>query len=61
MGWKTTYIFTHVHPTINVSSLIKDIKLASSDMIKKNRLFDHFEGGKKIMGHSLSIIHQKTI
>ncbi|WP_373494985.1 IS200/IS605 family transposase [Aquiflexum sp.] len=38
------HIFTHVHPMINVSSLIKDIKLASSDMIKMNRLFDHFEG-----------------
>ncbi|WP_373497726.1 transposase [Aquiflexum sp.] len=43
------HIFTHVHPTIHVSSLIKDIKLASTDMIKKNRLFDHFEGWQK--GH----------
>ena len=44
------HIFTHIHPTIPVSSLIKDIKLASSDMIKRNRLFDHFEGRQKGYG-----------
>ena len=44
------HIFTHIHPTIPVSSLIKDIKLASSDMIKRNRLFDHFEGWQKGYG-----------
>jgi REP element-mobilizing transposase RayT len=44
------HIFTHVHPTITVSSLIKDIKLASSDMIKRNRLFDNFQGWQKGYG-----------
>lgn len=44
------HIFTHIHPTIAVSSLIKDIKLASSDMIKRNRLFDDFEGWQKGYG-----------
>ena len=44
------HIFTHVHPTITVSSLIKDIKLASSDMIKRKRLFDNFEGWQKGYG-----------
>ena len=44
------HIFTHVHPTLAVSDLIKDIKLASSDMIKRNSLFDNFEGWQKGYG-----------
>lgn len=44
------HIFTHIHPTIAVSSLIKDIKLASTDMIKRNRLFDCFDGWQKGYG-----------
>ncbi len=38
------HIVTHVHPTIAVSDLIKDIKLASTDYIKEKRLFPHFGG-----------------
>jgi REP element-mobilizing transposase RayT len=38
------HIVTHLHPSISLSSLIKDIKLASSDHIKKNKLFPLFNG-----------------
>jgi putative transposase len=38
------HIFTHVHPTIAPSTLIKDIKLASSEFIKTNHLFSQFNG-----------------
>lgn len=38
------HILTHVHPTLAVSSLIKDIKLSSSKFIKDTRVFPEFEG-----------------
>ena len=38
------HIVTHLHPSVSLASLIKDIKLASSDHIKKNRLFPAFNG-----------------
>lgn len=36
------HILTHIHPSVSLSSLVKDIKVASSDYIKKNDLFPHF-------------------
>ena len=39
------HIVTHLHPTIALSSLVKDIKMASHKMIIENsRLFFHFPG-----------------
>ena len=38
------HILTHLHPSISLSSLIKDIKLASSEHIKKNKLLANFIG-----------------
>lgn len=38
------HIITHIHPTINLSSLVKDIKLGSSDYIKKYTVFPIFTG-----------------
>lgn len=38
------HILTHVHPMIAPSALIKDIKLASSDFIKSERVFPSFKG-----------------
>jgi putative transposase len=38
------HIVTHLQPTVALSHLVKDIKLASSDFIKKNKLFPHFSG-----------------
>ncbi len=38
------HIITHLHPSISLSSFIKDIKLASSEYIKKSELFPKFRG-----------------
>lgn len=38
------HIITHIHPSISISSLVKDIKVASSKYIKDQHLFRHFEG-----------------
>ena len=38
------HIVTHIHPTIPLSSLIKDIKLGSSDFVKKEQIFPEFSG-----------------
>lgn len=38
------HIATHVHPSVAVSDLVKDIKLASTDHIKKKKLFPDFGG-----------------
>ena len=38
------HIVMHLHPTIALASLIKDLKLASSAYIKKNKLFPNFDG-----------------
>lgn len=38
------HIATHIHPTVALAALVKDIKLASSDFIKENGLFPDFGG-----------------
>ncbi|HEY9114350.1 MAG TPA: IS200/IS605 family transposase [Bacteroidales bacterium] len=38
------HILTHLHPSISLASLVKDIKLASSEMIKVEHLFPEFGG-----------------
>lgn len=38
------HIITHIHPTIAVSSLIKDLKISSNKFIKKEGLFPDFIG-----------------
>jgi len=38
------HIVTHLHPTIALASLIKDIKLASSEYIKEKKFFVAFAG-----------------
>lgn len=38
------HIITHLHPSISLASLIKDIKLASSDYVKSQKLFNAFNG-----------------
>ncbi len=44
------HIITHIHPTISISSLVKDIKLASSLFIKEQKLFAKFEGWQEGYG-----------
>ncbi len=38
------HIVTHIHPTVAVAYLIKDIKLASSGYIKAENIFPNFQG-----------------
>jgi REP element-mobilizing transposase RayT len=38
------HLIIALHPTISLSSLIKDIKLSSTEYIKNNSLFRHFDG-----------------
>ncbi len=38
------HIAAYIHPTIAVSSLVKDIKVASSGWIKENSIFPDFTG-----------------
>ena len=38
------HIATHIHPTVPLSTLIKDIKLASTSEIGNNDTFKHFAG-----------------
>jgi putative transposase len=38
------HIVTYLHPTIALASLVKDIKIASSEHIKSSQLFRDFDG-----------------
>jgi putative transposase len=38
------YIATHIHPSVALADLVKDIKLASTDFIKTNKIFPDFNG-----------------
>jgi REP element-mobilizing transposase RayT len=38
------HILTHIHPSISLATLVKDIKLSSSFYIKEFRLFNDFKG-----------------
>ncbi|MCB8964861.1 MAG: transposase [Bacteroidales bacterium] len=38
------HIITHLHPSISLASIIKDVKVASSSFIKDQGLFPSFDG-----------------
>ncbi len=44
------HIITHIHPTVAVAELVKDIKLATSSFIKKEHLFSKFSGWQEGYG-----------
>jgi REP element-mobilizing transposase RayT len=44
------HIVTHIHPSVPISGLVKDIKLASNRMIKDKRLFENFQGWQEGYG-----------
>lgn len=44
------HIVTHIHPIIAPAMLIKDIKLATSDFIKQEKLFIQFTGWQEGYG-----------
>ena len=45
-----THILTHVHPSVALADLVKDIKLASSEFIQHHRLFTAFDGWQEGYG-----------
>jgi putative transposase len=51
------HIVTHLHPTVALSSLIKDIKLSSSLFIKEQKLFNNFDGWQE--GYGAFTFNQK--
>lgn len=55
------HIATHVHPSVSVSSLVKDIKVSSSIWLKEQRIFPNFMGWQE--GYSAFTYHtnQKDI
>lgn len=44
------HIVTHLHPSVSLASLVKDIKLASTEYIKANKLFANFNGWQEGYG-----------
>ncbi len=38
------HIITHIHPTVAIAYLVKDIKLAASSFIKSQNIFPNFNG-----------------
>ncbi|MCD4731106.1 MAG: IS200/IS605 family transposase [Bacteroidales bacterium] len=44
------HIVTHIHPTVALAYLIKDIKIASSEYIKNENIFSNFSGWQEGYG-----------
>jgi putative transposase len=55
------HILTHIHPTVAVSSLVKDIKVASSAWIKEEKLFPNFIAWQEGYGAFTYHIKQKDM
>jgi putative transposase len=53
------HILTHIHPTISLSALVKDIKVASALYIKEKKLFDGFNGWQEGYGAFTYSIKEK--
>jgi len=53
------HIITHIHPTISVSSLVKDIKVSSSQWIKSDCIFPSFDAWQEGYGAFTYAIKEK--
>ncbi len=53
------HIVTHLHPSVALASLVKDIKLASSEYIKTSGLFQKFGGWQDGYGAFTYTIKEK--
>jgi putative transposase len=53
------HIIRHLHPLVALASLVKDIKLASSQQIKNSDLFKHFDGWQDGYGAFTYSFHEK--
>lgn len=57
------HVVSSLHPSLNVSSVIKDIKLSATDFIRKSGLFPDFDGWQNGYGsftYSLSALKNLT-
>lgn len=53
------HIVTHIHPSVALASLVKDIKMASTEYIKQEKLFPRFNGWQN--GYGAFTYTQKEI
>lgn len=53
------HILTHIHPSVSLASVVKDIKLASSKYIKENNVFKNFNGWQEGYGAFTYSIKEK--
>ncbi|MCE3227028.1 MAG: tnpA [Bacteroidetes bacterium] len=44
------HILTDLHPTLSLSNFVKDIKMSSTEYIKREKLFNHFGGWQEGYG-----------
>lgn len=54
------HIVTHIHPAVALANLVKDIKLASSEWIKNNKIFPSFSGWQDGYGAFTYSIKEKN-
>ena len=54
------HIVTHIHPTVALASLVKDIKIASSGYIKEKGLFPDFDSWQEGYGAFTYSINAKN-
>ncbi len=54
------HIVTHLHPSIALSNLVKDIKLSSIEYIKEEKLFPNFNGWQSGYGAFTYSIKEKA-
>lgn len=52
------HIITHIHPSVAPAMLVKDIKLSTSELIKNESLFSHFNGWQN--GYGAFTYHIKS-
>jgi len=53
------HILTHLHPSVSLSGLVKDIKLASNEHIKTTDIFNNFHGWQSGYGAFTYSIKEK--
>lgn len=54
------HIVTHLHPSVALADLIKDIKIASSKWIKENGIFKNFSAWQEGYGAFTYAIKEKS-
>jgi len=55
------HILIHLHPSVSLASLIKDIKLSTGEFIKEQKLFPLFDGWQEGYGAFTYSFSQKNI